>query len=68
MLQELRDEMNVSASTLKRLCDDLKVKPVIICGVGQHESAITTPTLFFPLDFLRWATEMGASIDVDVIL
>ena len=68
MLRELQERVNVSSSLVRNLCDDLQVEPVVICGVGQHEDAITTPALFFPVDFLHWLADMGASLEVDVIL
>lgn len=68
LLQELRKSVEVSAEAVRQLCDDLGVEAVVLCGVGQHEDAITTPALSFPTDFLEWVAEMGASLDVDVIL
>lgn len=68
MLRELQERVDVPSSVVRKLCDDLQVEPVVICGVGQHADAITTPTLFFPVDFLHWLADMGASLEVDVIL
>lgn len=68
LLEELRQRVNVSSAVVRQLCSDLSVEAVVLCGVGQHEDAITTPTLGFPADFLEWVADMGASLDVDVIL
>ena len=68
ILQELRERVNVSSATIRQLCNDLGVEAVVVCGVGQHESAETTPALFFPVDFIEWVAEMGASLNVDMIL
>jgi hypothetical protein len=68
LLRELQETLSGPTTFIKELCDDLGLKPVVICGVGQHESATTTPTLFFPADFVNWLAEIEASLDVDVIL
>jgi hypothetical protein len=68
MLRKLKEQFDVPGVVVRELCKDLNLKPVVICGVGQHESAVTTPTLFFSTTFLSWVVEMGASLDVDVIL
>jgi hypothetical protein len=68
LLQAFRERVEVSAETVRKLCDDLNVEAVVLCGVGQHEDAITTPALNFPAPFLKWVAEMGASLDVDFVL
>jgi hypothetical protein len=62
LLQELRKRVEVSAAVVRQLCDDLQVEAVVLCGVGQHEDAITTPALCFPADFLKWVADLGASL------
>jgi hypothetical protein len=68
LLREFRQRIDVSADAVREACKDLRVKAVILCGVLQHEDAVTTPNLEFPADFLGWIAELGASLDVDVIL
>lgn len=67
LLDELRQRVTVSGTSIKQVCNELGVEAVVLCGVGQHEDAITTPTLWFPADFLGWVAEMGASLNVDVV-
>jgi hypothetical protein len=66
MLRELRERVIVSAVTVKKLCDDLGVDLVIVCGVSG-ESADTMPEMLFPTDFLKWVVELGAELSIDVI-
>jgi len=66
MLQELREQVSVSSFLVRKVCKDLDIEPVIVCGVGAERADIM-PALYFPTDFLRWAAEMGASLDVDVL-
>jgi hypothetical protein len=68
LLRELRERINVPSHTIKQVCSDLGVNLVIVCGVRQHETAETTPALFFPDDFVAWVAEIGGSLDVDMIL
>jgi Domain of unknown function (DUF4279) len=68
LLRELRERISVSSETIRQVCNDLNVNPVVVCGVRQHETAETTPALMFPADFVAWVAEIDASIDVDVIL
>lgn len=68
LLQEFRQRLDViSADTVKQLCRDLRVELVILCGVGMGD-AETTPGLYFPSEFLEWVAELGASLNVDVVL
>jgi hypothetical protein len=66
MLSELRGRVGVSPTVIRQTCTDLNVDLVILCGVHAEE-ADTTPAMFFPTDFLSWAVERGASVNVDVI-
>jgi hypothetical protein len=68
MLHELQQRVSVPAQKVREVCSDLGVEPVVICGVGQHEDADTTPALFFPADFIEWLNEMSASLNVDIVL
>lgn len=68
LLQEFWQRLEVvDADTVKQLCRDLGVELVILCGVGMG-NAETTPGMLFPNEFLKWVTELGASLNVDVIL
>jgi hypothetical protein len=67
LIQELRIRIDVSPSTVRQVCKDLDLELKVVCGVGQHESE-ATPALCFPPDFLEWLTELGAGLDIDVIL
>lgn len=46
LLQELRRQISVPGAKIRQLCQELNLEAVVICGVGQHEAAITTPTHF----------------------
>lgn len=67
LLQELQERITVSAADVQQLCRDLNVELVILCGVGM-DKADDLPTTYFPQDFVKWAAEMGAALNVDVIL
>jgi hypothetical protein len=67
MLRELQERVGVPGKKLKELCDDLDVEAVIVCGARQGKTN-TTPALSLPTEFLEWAVEMGASINVDLVL
>jgi hypothetical protein len=67
LIEELRARLDVPPATVKQVCDDLGVKATLVCGVGMGSSE-TTPALVFPPDFLEWVGEMGATLDVDVLL
>ena len=66
MLQELREQVDVSPNVIRQVCSDLNVDRVILCGVGGEEAG-TMPAMFFPADFLEWVVELGASLNVDVL-
>lgn len=68
LLRQFRDRVDVSPSTVRQMCDDLGLELIVVCGVRQHASAESTPTLFFPADFLGWLAELGAALNVDVVL
>ena len=68
LFRQLRERVDVSPSRVRHVCDDLGLELIVVCGVGQHEDAESTPTLFFPSDFLEWLSEMGASLNVDIVL
>ncbi len=65
MLKELRKRAEVSPELVRKVCADLNLDLVIICGVNGEE-ADTMPAMFFPTDFLSWVVELGASLNVDV--
>ncbi len=67
LIEELRAQFDVSTATVKQVCQDLGVRPLLVCGIGIG-SAETTPALIFPPDFLEWVGEMGASLDIDIVL
>lgn len=67
LLRELRERINVSAADVRQLCQDLKLDLVIVCGVGMGV-ADDLPATYFPHDFVSWAAEMDAAINVDVVL
>lgn len=66
MLLELRKRVDISPDTVKKLCADLELDLVIVCGVSGEE-ADTMPAMFFPTEFLEWVVELGASLNVDVM-
>jgi hypothetical protein len=66
LLIELRERFDASPKDVKALCRDLNLKAVVLCGVGQD--AEETPRLQFPPEFVAWVADMGAAIDVDIIL
>jgi len=67
LLQELRERITVSPTDVRQLCQDLDVELVIICGVGMAK-AEDLPVTYFPQDFVKWAAEFEAAINVDVVL
>jgi hypothetical protein len=67
MLRDLRERADVSPTSVKQLCADFNLDLVIICGVGW-EAGDSMPTMFFPPEFLAWVVDLGASLNVDVIL
>jgi hypothetical protein len=68
LLQEFRQRVTVSPETVRRLCRDLNLDAVVICGVGIRDATEPAPDLYFPNEFLEWVAELGASLNVDVIL
>jgi Domain of unknown function (DUF4279) len=62
----LSERFDVPAGVVEKLCSDLNLRAVVLCGVGQD--AEETPQLEFPPEFVAWVAEMGAAIDVDVVL
>ena len=67
LLQEFRRRVSVSAESVRQVCRDLSVELVIVCGVGINDLETSAPDLFFPSEFLSWATELGASLNVDIV-
>jgi len=67
MLHELQAKVSTLPNDVRRVCGDLKLDLVIICGVSG-EQADALPTMFFPADFLAWVAEMGASLNVDAAI
>jgi Domain of unknown function (DUF4279) len=67
LLQELREQVNLESDQVRELCRDLGIEASILCGVGMGE-ADDLPVTFFPQDFVAWAAEMGAAINVDIVL
>lgn len=67
MLRELRERVDVSPEVVKQVCADLNVEVVILCGVGA-EDVDSLPTMFFPSDFLSWVADLGASLNVDILI
>jgi hypothetical protein len=66
VLPEFRQRLDVSPHTVRKLCSDLNLNLVIICGVGLG-GAEAAPGLYFPTEFLKWVTEMGADLNVDIL-
>jgi hypothetical protein len=66
MLTELQERVTVSGATVKKTCSDIGVEAVIVCGVHLAGADAPAPALSFPVDFLEWSSEMGASINIDV--
>jgi hypothetical protein len=67
IIQEFRGRVDVPSSVVRQLCRDLNIEAAVLCGVRQGDYE-TTPALVFPPDFIGWVSEMGASLEVDVIL
>jgi hypothetical protein len=65
LLEELQEQVNLSGAAVKQLCSDLQVQAVIVCAIVQPANA-STPAVEFPVSFLEWSADMGASINVDV--
>jgi hypothetical protein len=67
IIQELKDQVGLAAAHVKDISDELDIEAVVLCGVLQPTSA-PAPSLRFPPEFLQWVAEMGAILEVDVIL
>lgn len=67
LLQDLRERVPVSPADVRRLCQELQLELVIVCGVGMN-MADDLPVTFFPQEFVNWAAELNAAINVDVVL
>jgi hypothetical protein len=67
LLQELREKVVVDSAIVRQLCQELNINLVILCGVGMGSSE-DLPITYFPPDFVGWAAEMGAAINVDIVL
>lgn len=68
LLQEFRQRVAVSPEAVRQVCRDFNLNAVVICGVGIRDAAEPAPDMYFPNEFLEWVTELGASLNVDVIL
>lgn len=66
MLDELRERMAVSAEVVRQTCADLGISPRIYCAVSP--TSTLTPGLMFSAEVVAWASALGASIEVDVML
>lgn len=67
LLQEFRRRVPVPAEAVRQLCRDLSVDLVIACGVGIRDLGVSAPDLYFPSEFLNWVTDLGASLNVDIV-
>jgi hypothetical protein len=66
MLRELRENIDAPATVIRQACSELNVEAVITCTI--EPTSLITPALQFPLGFVEWVADIGASIDVDVML
>lgn len=66
MLTELRERLEVSAEVVRETCADLGISPGIYCAVSP--TSRVTPAIMFSAEVVAWASALGASIEVDVML
>lgn len=66
LLQELREKVVVDSAVVRQTCHDLNVNLVILCGVGMGDGE-DLPITYFPPEFVNWAAELGAAINVDIV-
>jgi Domain of unknown function (DUF4279) len=67
MLQQMQERVGLAGAAIPRICEDLQIEAVFLCGVLRNDSALM-PALIFPPSFINWADALGASINVDVVL
>lgn len=67
VIKEFEGRVGSVAERIKEICEDLDIEAVVLCAVLQPIFA-PAPSLRFPPGFLQWVGEMGAILDVDVIL
>lgn len=66
MLDELRGRLTVSSAVVRETCGELGLVPDIECAVSP--TSRLTPIITFPPEIVAWVNDLGASIDVDVML
>lgn len=66
MLKELKGLVGDQGESVRQTSSEHQVDPVIVCAVLQPDGA-PSAALTFPPDFLLWAGNMGAAIDIDII-
>jgi len=65
--REFKDRVGSATEHIKEICEDLDIEAVVLCAVLQPIFA-PAPSLRFLPRFLQWVAEMGAILDIDVIL
>lgn len=66
MLLALREQLPIVADVLRQTCLELGVSPSIYCPVSPTPTLV--PDITLPEDMVTWASALGASIGVDVML
>jgi len=65
LLQVFREKVGKKGPEVVKVSQDLGVEAVVVCAVLPTSNV--APILEFPSEFLLWAAEMGASINVDIL-
>lgn len=66
MFDELRGWLIVSSAVVTETCNELGLEPWITCAV--EPTSKLAPSLLLSSDVIGWARDLGASIDVDLML
>jgi hypothetical protein len=67
LLDELRALVTIPAPQFRERCAELGLATEDLVS-ATPPSAEASPSLWFPAEFVAWAAELGALIDVDVLL
>lgn len=66
MLDELRGRLSTASALVNETCAALGLVSAVYCAV--EPTSRLTPSLQFPREFVVWAADLGAFIDIDVML
>lgn len=67
MLEELRGLVTIAPAQFRQHCTELGLHPEVLITPEPH-SAEVSPSVHFSAEFVAWAAELGALIDVDIQL